>query len=380
MDNKLKIGFDGKKAAQNKVGLGTYARNTILNLLEYYPNNEYFVYSSQPFLESYSGLFNDKKNLSNRCPDHKLLKPRQWLWQFFKQPAQIKKDQLHVFHGLSHTLPRNVNCAKVLTMHDLIYLRHPEWFKWHDRISYDVRFRKSAKQADLILTISDTSKKDLVDFYELPSSKVKVTYQPCNSIYKKLELSSDEINELRKKFDIRGRPIVCVGTIEPRKNGLNIAKSFYNLGPANKDFDLLFIGKQTPFASEIQNFVSKNNISNIKFLSYVDMEDLVRLYNIAHLSIYAPYFEGFGLPVLESMQCGTPVLTSNISSLPEVGGTDSSYLCDPSSVESMTEALKVALSDESHYQEIISNIDKHIEKFSPKSTAQKTMDAYLSLL
>jgi len=379
MKQNLKIGYDAKRAAYNKVGLGSYARNLIENLNHYYPNNEYYLYSRRPFLTEYEYLLK-LPNVYTRTPKVRPLRPLEWWWEYSQLPQLVKSDQIQIFHGLSHTLPGGLKCPTVVTMHDLIFLRYPQWFKWHDRLSYARRFRQAANSADLLLTISETTKKDLIDFYNVPADKIKVTYQPCHPRFKKLNLSDLEKNEIQQRLNLPQKMIVCVGTLEPRKNGLSVAKAFHQLGNLNKDFTLIFIGRETPYAEEIKSFVAVNSLTNVRFMSYIEYDDLVKIYNMAYLSVYVPFFEGFGLPVLESMQCGLPVLTSNCSSLKEVGGEHSSFLANPEQVESITEKLKEALFNEQRYQSVLRASADQVKLFSPEVVTRSVMQAYQSLV
>jgi glycosyltransferase involved in cell wall biosynthesis len=375
----MQIGIDAKRAAFNKVGLGSYSRNLIQNLARFYPIHQYYLYTPRPFMEAYRKILGSK-NVHARHPAKELNRLGQWWWLAQHLPRLVADDKVQLFHGLSHTLPSGLKCPTVVTMHDLIFLRHPEWFRWHDRLSYASRFKSAALRSDKIIAISETTKKDLIDFYGVPESKIHVTYQPCNENFRPLDLSDDEILAVQKKYNLPSRFIVCVGTVEPRKNALSVAKAFHNLGAANRDWALVIVGKQTSYAKEIQGFISEKGISNIKLVPFVEFDDLVKILNMAKLSVYLPFFEGFGLPVLESMQCGTPVLTSNVSSLPEVGGKDSAFYADPSNMESIVESLRAALTDTARYNMVKSNIGRQVELFTPQKTTQAVVDVYKTVV
>lgn len=374
----IKIGFDAKRAAVNKVGLGSYSRNLIRHLAHFYPNNKYYLYSSRAFLPEYKDLL-EHPSLVLREPEKKSSQIISALWKMGQLSELVKKDGIQVFHGLSHTLPRGLKCPKVVTMHDLIFLRHPNWFKWHDRLSYKYRFQRAANLSDKIIAISESTRRDLIEFYKVPENKIEVTFQPCSERFQKVQLGKEDQSRLRIQYALPERFIVCVGTVEPRKNALLAVQAFHALGGKTGDTELLIIGKPTDYAKEIQDFIDSKRVKNVRLLPYVELDDLIGIYNLATLSVYIPFYEGFGLPVLESMQCGVPVVISKESSLPEVGG-DAAFYVDPHSLESVVEALDCALNNQAEYQKRVNLLPEQIAKFEPSRVTERVMGVYQGLL
>lgn len=358
MNQPLQIGIDATRAAGNRSGLGNYSRNLIEHLSQLYSDNRYYLFSKHKFLPDYEYI----KSLPGIAMDG----------QF---------DKLDIYHGLSHTLPMGLKCAKIVTFHDLIFKRYPEGYRWHDRWSYDLRFRYSAKVADRILADSQATKDDLVEFYKVNPDKITVAYLSASSQFKELQVDSVLEQTLRDRYKLNGRIILSVGTIESRKNALSAVKAFHSLNSITKDATLLLVGKETAYTKSIKQYILENSITNIQISHNVPFNDLISLYNLAYVSVMISFFEGFGMPILESMQCGTPAIVSNCSSLQEVGGTDGScFLCDPASLESIAGAMKTALEDSSAYALVKSNLAAQTEKFAPTRTTELVMQAYQSVL
>ena len=315
----MKIGFDAKRAFHNNSGLGNYSRD-LIRILSHGMNDDSFI------------LFNPKSGKHsfnyNTLNSVEVVPKGLWnnfrsAWRSLETGKLAQKEKLSVYHGLSNELPNRLGCVKsIVTIHDLIFERFPEWYKPIDRKIYRQKFKAAAQNADVVVAISEQTKNDLIDFYQTPEDKIKVIYQGCHAAFKD-KSSSESKEQLRQKFQLPEKYILSVGTIEPRKNLLTIVKAIKD----KADINLVIVGRETKYAKEIRALVSKNQMENrVFFLKDVTMAELAGIYQLASIFAYASQFEGFGIPIIEALFSKTPVVTSTGSCFSEAGGPDSIYL------------------------------------------------------
>ena len=257
----------------------------------------------------------------------------------------------------------------VVTIHDVAFLIYPESFSSFFRIYYKLIMPVVVKRADKIITVSNYSKNELEKYYPLSKGKIEVIYLGLNEGFKVLD-------NIKKK-----NQILYVGSINKRKNFIGVIKAFKLLN--QKDFTLLIVGNfSTNFSiDELDKIIlekAKTN-PNIAFKSGISDEELVKLYNESKLFVFPSFYEGFGLPVLEAMACGTPVVCSNSSSLPEVGG-DAVVYCDPHSIENIKEKIEMVLSDEVLQQKMIQKGLERAKEFSWEKSADEHVKVFQEVL
>jgi glycosyltransferase involved in cell wall biosynthesis len=337
----MRIGFDAKRAFFNRSGLGSYSRDTISILMEHFPAEEYFLYTPgdghvrefQP-----AGIFHIRK------PGNFLTSAFHTLWRTLLS-RQIMKDRIDIYHGLSHELPAGTRRSKlktVVTIHDLIFLRFPHFYSLFDRMIYLTKFRYSCKVADKVIAISEQTKKDLIHFLKVPEEKIEVVYQGCNPRFY-ARVSEEEKNRARAKYGLPVKYILCVATLESRKNQRVILQALHQ---GNIDIPLVLAGKEKDYALNLREYAAANQLKQVYFLGQVSGEDLPALYQGAELFIYPSLFEGFGIPILEALNSGVPVITSRDGCFPEAGGPGSVYV-DMQKPEELAAAIKQILDDKS---------------------------------
>lgn len=368
----LNIGFDAKRALYNRSGLGNYSRNTISLLQKYYPEHNYTLYSPN----SSNELFQfDKKNFTVRTKADNFKHTPSAYWRSFSLSKVLRQDNIQIFHGLSNELPFTISKSKtksVVTIHDLIFLRYPELYKSIDRKIYNYKFRKSCENATKIIAISNQTKADIVDYFKIPEEKVKVVYQTCNSVFY-TKKSENELSSVREKYKLPENYILYVGTIEERKNLLNIVKAVYN---SHIDIPIVAVGRKTKYYNEIEKFVNKNNFAaKIKTLSGVENNELPAIYQMAEMLVYPSTFEGFGLPIIEALYSGIPVITSKGSCFPEAGGAGALYI-DPKNIEEIGESIISILSNNSLKQSLVEQGNLHVRNFDEKVVTENLMKVY----
>ncbi len=338
----MKIGFDAKRAFCNKSGLGNYARNLLENLFDLYPDNDYYLYTPEkrvPFARGIEGIV--------RMPESGLSEAFSGIWRSWGVHKQIARDGIDLYHGLSHEIPIGLSkkVKTVVTIHDLIYLRLPHLFPWIDRKVYDFKFRYACKHADHIIAISERTKEDIINIFNINEDKVSVVYQNCNPRFYE-PWDEENLYQLLCYYALPPRYFLYLGNIEPRKNCLNIIKAFMQL-PKELDYSLVLAGGGGSYKRELESFVEQHGLSErVRFLGFVKNEDLPGLYQMAKAFVYPSFYEGFGIPLLEAMNSRTPVISSLGKPFEEVV-RDTGLLVDPYSVEEIAKAMhKIATDDE----------------------------------
>lgn len=377
----MRIGFDGKRATMNFTGLGNYCRSVIIHLGKYFPENEFILFT--PALkhpERYPELLQGKP-FSFRFPKIILKKYLSWFWRSFLIQGILKKERIAIYHGLSGELPlgkKNKKTPFILTVHDLIFFRFPEYYKPMDRTIYKMKSRYSVKKADQIIAISDQTRKDLIEFLQVDTRKITVIYQACSDLFYH-KLSVLELNLIREKYRLPKRFILYVGTLEARKRSLELLKA-YSIFYKNWAYpiDLVLVGKKTPYFLNLENYIHENQLAeHVHFYHTVPSIELPGFYQMAEIFTYPSTFEGFGLPILEALVSGVPVISSLGSCFSEAGGKGSLYL-DPENSLVFAEKIKEVLDSPERQKQMIQEGYEHSKRFEPSVLAKELMEVYTS--
>lgn len=368
----MKIGFDAKRAYKNNTGLGNYSRMIISSM-----SDDDLLYLFTPDTKGrYKDLFSDLKNVSVVTPKG-LWRLVPGLWRTFGIAPQIRRLNLDVYHGLSHELPRGRvgETRLVVSMHDLIVWRYPKQFPFVDRLIYKLKQRHSCRRADTIVAISEQTAHDLVEIMGTDSAKIKVVYQSCDTIFRQ-PVSDEQRAAVREKYSLPDKYLLCVGTIEQRKNQAAIVRA---LSGVDAGIHLVIVGKKTGYYETVKETVCELGIgSRVHFLNGVDFADFPALYSEAFASVYMSIFEGFGIPVLESLSCGTPVIASCRSSIPEVGG-DAALYADPDNPKEIVDRIHLLLGDKELYDTMRLRGKNQAARFSPDSIVSDLQSLYVAL-
>lgn len=373
---KLKIGYDGKRAANNLTGLGNYSRSLIEALAKEFSQNQYFIYTEKIKAAIQELSIFSLHNIFLKFPTKEVSKI---LWRSFGIKNQLLKDKIDLFHGLSHEIPyglKKTNVKTIVTIHDLIFLRKPNYYKLIDRIIYKSKSKYACKHADRIIAISEKTKEDIVEFYGIAPEKIDVIYQSCDDSFKKL-LSDEEKNRVRIKYQLPENYILNVGTIEERKNLLLIIKALPNIDTA---FKLVVVGKETNYIKLIKNEIVNLNLQNrVTFLKHIPFNDLPAIYQNASLFVYPSFYEGFGIPIIEALYGGVPVVAATGSCLEEAGGKDSIYI-NPNDSKALAQAANLVLKSEDLQLEMKQKGLKYVERFDSNLVSEQIMACYLKTL
>jgi len=383
----MNIGFDAKRAYHNKTGLGHYSRTLIHSLAEYYPDNEYYLFNPKK-----SSLFQfEEDNVHEFLPNGfpSALFASAWRSSWVKK--DLKKLRIDVYHGLSHEIPigiRETRIKSVVTIHDLIHERFPGQYHPVDVRIYRKKFRYACELSHRVIAISEQTKKDIVEYYKIPASKIEVCYQSCNPAFGK-EASEEEKKSIKQKYNLPGEFFLHVGSIIERKNLLNICKAVYILRNEIQ-IPLVVIGDGGKYKESVKDYVKQNHLEDrIVFLSetlsaksspsFQSAIDFPAIYQSAIAMIYPSFFEGFGIPVLEALWSRLPVITSNVSSLPEAGGPGAYYV-NPQSAGEIAEGMKKICSDINFANELKEKGFIHAQNFTQRTCAESVMKVYESLI
>lgn len=371
----MKIAFDAKRAYRNFSGLGNYSRTLINSISKYFPENQYFLYTP----DEGTGLVDfPPKSTRVILPDSYLHRSFSSYWRTYKITDSVKKEKIDLYHGLSHELPHNIEksgAKSIVTIHDLIFYRYPDLYKALDRKIYKKKYAHSVKVADKIIAISEQTKRDIIEFLNVEESKIEVIYQSSNPLYNK-QLSDTQLQNIKDKYDLPSDFILSVGTIEKRKNLLELVRAIHH---SKSGIPLVVVGKEKDYAKDVFSYIADNQVSNTYFLKNVPTEDLPGIYQLASLFAYPSSFEGFGLPVLEALQSGTPVIAARGSCLEETGGPDSIYI-NPYNPEEFSNAINLVLTNSGLRDTMKIRGNEFSKKFLEKTTISSLYKVYESII
>jgi glycosyltransferase involved in cell wall biosynthesis len=372
----LHIGFDAKRIVRNGTGLGAYGR-TLVNDLAQYPL-QLSLYAPDKGRDDLRTQIIQRPNVAFKYAN----KP----WPFGKAywrsrgiVNDLQRDGVQLYHGLSGELPsgiRNSGIPSVVTIHDLIFLRHPEFYNPIDVKLYTWKFRRTLREATHIIAISECTKRDIIHYGQVPEDKISLIYQSCAQ---RFGAEPDPVvqQQVAQQYQLPERYILNVGSIESRKNVLQAVQSLLYI-PA--DISLVIIGRPTPYTHKVMAYAQRHNLQHrVKVLHGVPDEHLPAIYSMAEVFVYPSVYEGFGIPIIEAIRCGLPVVGCSGSCLEEAGGPDSLYVATDDA-EGMADAIRRSLKGADGRQERIQRSQDYIKRFDGKDVAGQVFQLYQQLL
>ncbi|RFM25809.1 glycosyltransferase family 4 protein [Deminuibacter soli] len=379
----MNIGFEAKRAYTNGTGLGHYSRTLISSLAAYYPGHEYFLFTPK---------HTNRFNALNFANVHEVI-PSRFPGNIFTsawRSSWVKKDlrllDINLYHGLSHEIPMGIaqtGIPSVVTMHDLIFERYPNQYKPLDVLIYRNKFKYACKNASRIIAISKQTRDDLVQFYQVDEKKIDICYQSCNPAFGEQQTAT-QLQQVKMRYNLPDKFFLYVGSVIERKNLLLICQALR--AQPSITIPLVVIGDGGAYKQQVQQYIKDNGLTGrVIFLSdktsaqlpgYQSAADFPAIYQQALCMIYPSVFEGFGIPVLEALWSGLPVITSNVSCLPEAGGDAALYI-DPHSVSEMAAALTDVAGNSALRDTMIERGYRHAQRFSQQQCAEAVMQTYL---
>lgn len=380
----MRIGIDISRYFDRSGGVGIYAANLLKYLLKIDKNNEYnaysFFYNCFPSNWKYEKIIDEfrkygKVNFSQINLPTSILK-RKW------NNASIEKKEkllggVDIIHSTAYVIPELFNARLVVTIHDLSFLIFPEY---HTKENYELVLSNLIylnSRPDMVICDSRQTKKDVIKYFHVPEEKLIVIYLGVDDSFRE-EIDSDFRKKILEKYGLTGKYLLCVASIEPRKNFLRIINAFSEFIKQEeyKKYSLVCVGGRGWKNIEIYSLVKQKNLEGkIKFLRSIEKCELAPIYNQAEIFLYPSLYEGFGLPILEAMACAVPVITSNVSSLPEVA-SDAAILVNPYSEKDIYTAVCSLLENGSLREELISKGLDRVREFSWEKTARETLKVY----
>lgn len=373
----LTIGFDGKRALHNFTGLGNYSRFVVETMARSYPECRFVLFTSREPRDERVRYLLELPNVEVVTPRSAVWKPLRGVWRHrWGLSSAIRRAGVDLYHGLSNELPSDIHRAgvpSVVTIHDLIFRTFPGNYKAVDRRLYDMKFRSAARKATRVVAISERTRYDIERFYGVPSGRIDVIYQGCAPLFSR-PTSEETRRHVAQLYRLPERYIICVGTIEQRKNQRLLAEAMAALP---SDVSLVLVGRgRNGYDEELRRLCAALGVSDrVIHLQGVPTEHLPALYAMAEVAAYPSFYEGFGLPVIEALSCGVPVVAATGSCLEEAGGEGALYV-DPRSPEEMADALRHLLCDDALRRRMVEAGRRHIAAFAPRHFADRLMATY----
>lgn len=374
----MRIGFDAKRLYNNFTGLGNYSRTLVSNLVNFYPEEEYFLYTTGISSDETVRRFYEDKRLKTI----KAVTPFKSLWRTFSITGRLKSDRIEIFHGLSGEIPVSLShtgIKRIVTIHDLIFRVHPDTYRHADRFFYDKKFRFACRHADRIIAISESTRNDIISHYGTEPSRIKVVYQACDTVFYNPP-DPAQMKLVSEKYNLPADFVLYVGSVIPRKNLLTVIKAL-NILSEGERIPLVIVGDGREYKREIKTYIAEKKLE--KYIIWIgdlhDSRQLKALYNLARIFVYPSVYEGFGIPVAEALLSKVPVITSNLSSLPEAGGPDS-LLINPYDAEEAASGILKILGDKALREKMAERGLRYAgEKFSQGITTREIFSCYREL-
>jgi glycosyltransferase involved in cell wall biosynthesis len=367
------IGIDASRSvAQKRTGTENYSFNLIHHLLALGGDYRYRLYFNRPpsFPPKVGG---ERGGAATLRPCNPRIMPFPRLWTHLRLSWEMARRPPDLLFVPAHVLPVIHPRRSVVTVHDLGYLYYPEAHRLLDRVYLDLSTRYNARAAAHLIADSSATKRDLIERYGTDSDRITVIYPGYDAANLQPVRDKEAIESIKAKYDIFSDYILFVGTLQPRKNLPRLIRAFSNLQPLTSNLQLVIAGKKGWLYEGIFRQVEELGLTgNVVFTGYVTQEDLPALLSGARLFVFPSLYEGFGLPVLEAMACGTPVVCSNAASLPEVAG-GAALLVDPLDVEGLAAALERVLGDEELRARLTQRGFEQARRFSWEKCARETL-------
>ncbi len=362
---------------KNRTGIGVYVFNLIEHLIKVDNTDRFILFALSP-LATYDYMtnlkFNDYQHVRLKIfkMPAKFFRSAFVIWQKINwPPIEMFTEKVDIFHSFNWFLPPQVSGKSVATVFDITSIAQPNWHQQRTTQLDSLRFQRISKYADLVLTISQNSKRDFLNYFS--NSRVDVIYPGSSSIFSR-KINKEKMGTILRKYNLDPGYILSVGTLEPRKNLTSLIKAYLKV---NLSMPLVLVGAKGWKNQEIIDRIKKQS-TKIRLVGFIPDEELAILYKGALCLVYPSFYEGFGIPILESMKCGTPVISSNTSSLTEVGGDAVLYI-DPYDQRTTEEALVKIVGDSKLRTSLVSKGRKQAQKFSWTKSANKLISLYHSL-
>ncbi len=368
----MRIGINGRLLLKEKTGVGNYTENLYRHLKKILPEDEILLYDDERKNEL---LYPPLQKIQKRW----IRKPLYLLWLNFLFPSLLKKDGVDLLHSPNFTPPLHLNIKSVVTFHDMVFFKFPELRDSYLYWKYSVKITPIlAKVADRVIAISESAKKDILEYLPIDEGKIDVVYEGVEDSFRPI-YDQENLEDCRKRYNLPSKFILSLGAIEPRKNLINLVKAYANVLKVNSqlsEIKLVIAGKRASGYAELLKTIKDLSFQDqIIFTGYIPEADLPLIYNLAKVLAFPSLYEGFGLPPIEAMACGIPVLVSNIPALREVVG-DAGGLVNPLDTGDIAKSLYNLLTDSALYSKMRGRGLSRSKFFSWERCARETLKVY----
>ncbi len=371
----MKIGYDGKRAMRNLTGLGNYSRLVVEAVARHCPDCRCVLYTPDIRENTRMETLLSLPNVNLRLPQGNGIMAHGSAWRTLGITSQLRKEKIDLYHGLSNELPLNIKGSgipSVVTMHDLIFRRMPGCYTLPDRFLYNLKYGMSCRIANRIIAVSKRTKDDIVEIYGVDPDKIDVVYQGCAEVFRHTA-TRNTLAMVREKHRLPTRYIVQVGTIEKRKN---LELTVRALSALPSDVHLVAVGRDRGYLEHVRRIASQVGVADrLHVLDSVTMAELPAIYQQAAAVAYPSRYEGFGIPVLEGLESGRPVVAATGSCLEEAGG-DAAFYVNPDSAREMAAALAAAMTEGPALVSRIALGKRHASRFNNADIAARIEAVY----
>jgi len=364
----VRVAIDARKL--HDFGIGTYIRNLLRQLARIDHDTEYVLLCREPDLDVAAQLGPNFRSVLEPSPNYSLREQLHVPWV-------LRRERPDVYHAPHYVLPAGVRCRSVVTIHDCIHLMFPQYLPNKAAYAYArASMWAAARRSDCILTVSEASKRDILHFFDVPPEKIVVVYNAIDDHFW-IAPPDEDVARVRERYQLDHDFVLYVGNIKPHKNLVRLIEAFAEFRKAGFDgVKLLIIGDEISKLPALRRAVHRHKLhKHVRFLGYLPDQTLAILYRLATVFVFPSLYEGFGLPPLEAMASGTPVVTSNVSSLPEVAG-DAAVLVDPYDVDSIVDGLRRVVGDREMAATLRRRGLERAREFSWARSVEKTREVY----
>ena len=370
MTERIIVGYDAKRIVRNATGLGSYGRTLVNDLSQSQPSLQLRLYAPDQGRDDLRRQICEHENIRFCYPAKSSLPFSKALWRTKGIISDLQCDGVQIYHGLTGELPigiRKSGIKSVVTIHDLIFLRHPEYYHWLDTKIYAWKFRQTVLEADHIIAISECTKRDILAYSDIDESRISVIYQSCSIT----DLAGEQTRSDTPRY------ILSVGSIEQRKNILLAVKALHHLP---EELSLVIVGRHTAYTDEVSAYATSHGLSHrVKIMHGVSNQELPALYAGAEAFVYPSRYEGFGIPIIEAASMGLPVVAATGSCLEEAGGPHSLYV-SPDDPAALAAAVKRVRRGSAEREERIRATRQYISRFCGTDVARQVINVYQRVL
>ena len=364
----MRIGIDARKL--HDFGIGTYIRNLLRQLARLDRETEYILLSRPEDRQALGALGPNLRSVSETADNYSVAEQ-------FRVPWALKRERVDLFHAPHYVLPPLVSCKSVVTIHDCIHLMFPQYLPNRLALAYArTSIAMAARRATRVLTVSQSSKRDILKFVDVPPDKIDVIYNAYDERFG-VEPREEDVVRVRERYQLHGEFVLYAGNVKPHKNLGRLIEAFHHVRNRGLDhLKLVLIGDDISKYAALRRAVHQHQLHKyVRFLGYLPEETLAVMYRLAGVFVFPSLYEGFGLPPLEAMASGTPVVTSNVSSLPEVAG-DAALLVDPYDPTAIADGIYTVLTDVSVRTALSQKGLARVRQFSWETSVRRVWDIY----